>query len=101
MKTQRPRRMSGLLGLAQKRTKRRRTEIRIETRRTIVVRRRPAVSCSCTGCDEQVAMFTPEGAARLLRTTPRFVYRLIESGEVHFIESPDGLVLVCLKSLGT
>jgi len=42
-------------------------------------------------------MTAPQVAAILTRTTEREIYRLVETGKVHFVETDR--VLVCLKSL--
>lgn len=44
-------------------------------------------------------MVTPEQAATLIQVTPRVVYRWVEAQLLHFIEEPDGRVLICLNSL--
>jgi len=44
-------------------------------------------------------MVTPEHAARLLGTAPRAIYRLVESGGLHFTEVDSGGLLVCVNSL--
>jgi hypothetical protein len=43
-------------------------------------------------------MISPDAAAAIAALTVRSIYRLVESGELHFIEKPDGL-LVCVRSL--
>jgi hypothetical protein len=43
-------------------------------------------------------MISPDAAAAIAALTVRSIYRLVESGELHFIEEPDGL-LVCVRSL--
>ena len=43
-------------------------------------------------------MITPDSAAAIAATTVRTIYRLVESGEIHFIEEPNGL-LVCVRSV--
>jgi hypothetical protein len=43
-------------------------------------------------------MVTPEHAARLLGTAPREIYRLVESGGLHFIEIDSGGLLICVNS---
>jgi hypothetical protein len=43
-------------------------------------------------------MISPEAAAVIASVTVRSIYRLVESGKVHFIEEPNGL-LVCIRSL--
>jgi len=44
-------------------------------------------------------MLRPDEAAALCATSARAVYRLIENGALHFLETGDGFVLVCLNSL--
>jgi excisionase family DNA binding protein len=44
-------------------------------------------------------MMTPGMAASLLGVRLRGIYRLIEAGQLHFLETPAGLVLVCRNSL--
>jgi len=43
-------------------------------------------------------MISPEAAAAIAALTVRSIYRLVESGGVHFIEEPAGL-LVCVRSV--
>jgi len=44
-------------------------------------------------------MVTPEVAAGLVRVTARAVYRSVEAGQVHYTETAEGQVLICLRSL--
>ena len=78
----------------------RRTEIIVETERIIIVPT-PTMSVHlwCQGCSARVEMLTPEQAAVLLQVTPRVVYRWVEAQLLHFIEEPDGRVLICRNSL--
>src|SRR5687767_6474792 len=81
------------------------TEIIIETDEVFVVRgvavpsARP-VNRWCAGCGADSAMLAPEAAARATGTSARQIYRLVEAGRVHFAETPDGALFVCLSSLG-
>ena len=78
----------------------RRTEIIVETERVIIVPQQTMpVHLWCHGCCARVGMVTPEQAAALLQMTPRVVYRWVESQLLHFIEEPDGRVLICRNSL--
>jgi hypothetical protein len=43
-------------------------------------------------------MISPEAAAAIAALTVRSIYRLVESGGIHFIEKPDGL-LICVRSV--
>lgn len=55
----------------------------------------------CDGCGREVRMFSPEEAAVIVRTTRRKIYQAVEAGQIHFVELPKGLLLVCLDSLET
>lgn len=44
-------------------------------------------------------MLTPEEAAWLVCVTPRTIYRWVEEGRIHFRESEEGWLLICLASL--
>lgn len=78
----------------------RKTEIFIQTRERIFVRNgSPAEQIFCQLCDTETALLMPERAAVALNMTTREIYRRIESGRVHFIETTDGLTLVCRQSL--
>lgn len=79
---------------------RRRTEITIETHRVFVVRRRTGAPAAwCRGCDALVEMITTDEAAKLAGISSRSVYRLVETESIHFAETHDGLLLICLSSL--
>jgi hypothetical protein len=81
-------------------TAKRRTEITIETHRVIAIHgRRGAALAWCEACRASVQMVTPEAAAVLARVSPRAVYRWVEAEEVHFVETADGWLLVCLNSI--
>lgn len=45
-------------------------------------------------------MVTADEAAILAGVSPRAIYQLMEARKLHFIETPDRLVLICLNSLG-
>jgi hypothetical protein len=78
----------------------RKTEITVETDRLVVVEilRRPA-SPSCPLRAGQAEMVTVDDAAAIARVNSRTVFRWVQEGHVHFIETTQGLLLVCLKSL--
>ena len=80
--------------------KRKRTEIRFEVEQTLVVRQRRApIVVWCEWCREQVTMIRPEDATATAGLTPRAIYRLVEAGRLHFIETADGSLLICLNSI--
>lgn len=79
---------------------RKRTEITLKTRQILVVRSpssKPTFWCS--ECVEPSQMITPNEAAVLSDTGTRAIYRLIEDGGLHFVETRDGALLICLNSL--
>ncbi len=78
------------------------TEITIETEQVVVIRRQAEIIESwCDGCSAFVRMVTPEQAALLTHISARTTYRRVEAGELHFTETPEGTLLICLDSLTT
>ena len=76
------------------------TEVRIDLDDVRLVERRGrSVEGWCSSCGETVILVTAEDAAMLAGLDARSVYRLIESLEIHWGEKPDGLLLVCLRSI--
>src|SRR5713101_1264457 len=53
----------------------------------------------CATCAKPVPMVTPQQAAVIARVSVRVVNRWVEADDIHFMETPDGLLLVCLNSL--
>lgn len=75
-----------------------RTRITFEnvSRSTVRLRRCTVISCDrCT--DSQMLMLAD--AALFFRLPQLEVYRRLESGDVHFIESTGGVLFVCQKTL--
>lgn len=75
------------------------TEFSVQTEETVVIRRPAAVRVWCEKCGSTVLAAGPEAAAAATSVSPREIYRRVESGAVHFQESADGRLLVCLDSL--
>ena len=76
------------------------SEFAVEINQTVVVSKIDLlVQAWCEGCGAEGQWVTPEHAAIISNTDTRSIYRRIETGEVHFIESKDGPALVCLNSL--
>jgi hypothetical protein len=76
--------------------------ITIESRQIQIIRRRtnePQLSAWCVACAAPVEWLSPEETARLTGQTTRALYRGIEAGEVHFCETSEGGLLLCLPSL--
>lgn len=44
-------------------------------------------------------MITPEHAARIAGVSARRIYACVENRKLHFAETPEGLLLICLDSL--
>ena len=44
-------------------------------------------------------MVSPAAAAAAAGITPRAIYRRVETGQIHFTETNDGQLLICLNSL--
>lgn len=78
----------------------RRTEITIEKQRLLLISgRRVSATGWCDPCGAQVDLVTAETAAALSGVSTRAIYRRVESGELHFTEVREGLLLVCRESL--
>lgn len=77
-----------------------RTEITVEQHQLLVIHT-PAVegNIRCAVCTTQGLMASAEDTASLLSMTRREVYRAVETGDVHFIETADGLLFICIESL--
>ena len=57
----------------------------------------PAVWCHV--CGDQVGMVTADHAAAMIGVKSRTIYQCVESGQIHFADTPEGLLLVCVKSV--
>ena len=79
---------------------RRRIEITVETDQVLLISK-PGRSAPawCGECNRRVRMATAEQAALLAGVSVRQIYRWVEAGKLHFTETPEGLLLVCLNSL--
>ena len=56
-------------------------------------------SHSCSVCPDASPMITAENAAKVLRLSTRQIYRLIDAGAIHYFETENLQMLVCLASL--
>ena len=74
--------------------------ITVETfqRKTVRVRQKLKI-VRCEKCAAETVMLAPNEAAVVLQTTARDIFRRIESGEIHFLESETGVLLVCRNSV--
>lgn len=81
--------------------KKRRTVTTIESHEFWIVKRpvteRPDIVCHT--CSEGSTMLTPEAAAEQAGVSQRTVLRWVEEGAVHFAETAEGRLFVCLAPL--
>ena len=74
-------------------------EITLEKRQRVTVRgRRPGTEW-CERCSAEAQMLPAAEAAALVQTSARDIFRRVESGELHFLETGGGGLLVCRNSL--
>lgn len=79
---------------------RRRAKITIETERILRIREREFERrVNCDQCAETVVLLTVDEAARIAQVSSRAIYRLVEAGKIHFIETNEALLLICFNSL--
>jgi len=74
-------------------------EITVETDEVVFlggVRRPTRVVCPV--CRDQVSMISPEHAAQIAGVSTRTIYRWVEAGGVHFVETNGGIA-ICLGSV--
>lgn len=80
--------------------RKKRTETTIEAHQYLVVRGPDnPVLAWCADCAAETRMAAPEMVAILCSVTTLTVYRWVEAGLVHFTETSEGALLVCLNSL--
>ena len=76
-----------------------RGRITLETEETIVLHESSGAETRfCRECDADALMIAPRAAAAVSGLTEREVFRLVESGKIHFTENET--TLVCLRSVG-
>ena len=82
-----------------KHVRRRSVEITVETDEVVLHRGRTGLApLACPVCRRR-PMVPPEQAARMIGASARAIYAWVEAGKVHFVEMPDGGLLVCSGSL--
>ena len=76
------------------------TVITVETfQRTVIYSRQKEKIALCEQCAAETVMLAPNEAAALLQTSAREIFRLTEAGEIHYLETETGALLVCRNSL--
>ena len=82
------------------RRKKKTTIVTVEARERTTIRRGARQMIAwCDQCGAEVSMVTPNEAAALAGTEARAIFRGVESGDVHFIETGEGALLICAQSL--
>ena len=77
-----------------------RTQITINTSElTLIKKLQGTAQADCQPCGARVEMVTPEQAVTLTGIASRAIYGWVESGQVHFLETAEGHLLICLDSL--
>jgi hypothetical protein len=81
--------------------KTRRTEKTVEIHEFYAIRTTSgALPALCADCSQgDAVMLTPEQAAALAQVPTRMIYRLVETGSIHYSEAPGGAIIVCVRSL--
>ena len=81
--------------------KTRRTEKTVEIHEFYAIRTAsgslPALCSDCPTSD--AIMLAPDHAALLSQVPTRMIYRLVETGSIHYREAPNGSLIVCVRSL--
>jgi hypothetical protein len=54
----------------------------------------------CNGCNAETDWLTPEQAIVITGLNAREIFRRVESGLLHFKETPEGFSFICAQSLG-
>ena len=75
-------------------------KLTIETERVLVIRKRGGSRrAMCPVCGEMVDLLTVDEAAAFARISSRAVFRLVEAEGIHFTETVEEVLLICLNSL--
>ena len=82
------------------RRKKKTTIVTFESRERMTIRHQAGRGFRwCGECGRDVWMVTPNEAASISLTDTRAIFRLVEAGKIHFLETETGELLVCSKSL--
>jgi hypothetical protein len=79
--------------------KKKRTEITIETERTLFISNPRKAVTWCAACNAEAEMVPVDEAAILQRVDSLTIFRWVEAKRVHSSETANGLLLICLNSL--
>ena len=79
--------------------RRKRLEITVETSQLVIRRDANQAAVWCLECSSPVQAVPPEDAAALAGVSTRTLYRWVEAGQLHLIETAEQSPLLCLNSL--
>lgn len=77
------------------------TLIATETIEVLIVKQTRRSPVWCEACSAEALMTAPDVAARINGTSARTIYAWVEAGKIHFAETAEGALLVCLNSLSS
>jgi len=80
-----------------KRTRRKR--VTLETERVVVISRHTGLRGWCRECSAEIELVGLEEAAAISGLSQMTIFHHVESHQLHFIETLDGALLICLSSL--
>ena len=66
---------------------------------TISLKQNSSMTFFCQSCRSDAPHLSIAAAAALLQTTDREIFRLTETGEIHYLETKSGTLLICGDSL--
>lgn len=77
-----------------------RNELLLEKREVLIIHRRgEAHTPFCAECGNLAILMTLEEATATSGLSMRLLCRLVEAGQLHFIETPKGILLLCSDTL--
>jgi len=79
--------------------RKRRMEITVETSLSIIRRGTNQVPTWCPECSSPVQLITLEEAAVLAGVGESAIHNLVEQGQLHFVTTGAGILLICPNSL--
>jgi len=82
------------------RRKKKTTIVTFESRERMTIRHNQRRFMTwCDQCGAEVLMVSPNEAAAMSHTDARKIFRDVEAGEIHFLETQDGGLMICANSL--
>ena len=74
--------------------------ITVEIDRVILISKRKSSPLSwCAACAAEARMVSVDEAATVAHVSSRMIYRWVEDDQLHFTETPEGRLFICLNSL--